>query len=57
MTSPTNNLGAPDLNPLITGAEGLTRVGAGTGRSKALVLDDTNNLLGRPVRYPSADVF
>jgi len=54
MTSPTNNLGAPDLNPLITGAEGLTRVG---GRSKALVLDDTNNLLGRPVRYPSADVF
>jgi hypothetical protein len=54
MTSPTNNLGAPDLNPLITGAEGNDRVG---GRSKALVLDDTNNLLGRPIRYPEGDVF
>ena len=54
MTSPTNNLGAPDLNPLITGAEGLTRVG---GRSKALVLEDTNTLLGNPLEYPVGSVF
>jgi hypothetical protein len=49
-----NSFGAPDLNPMITGAEGRGTVG---GARRALVLSDTDNLLGRPIEYPSNDVF
>ena len=54
MSNPTNLNGAPDINPLITGAEGYPYIG---GREKALVLKDTSSLLGEPVQYPVANVF